>query len=563
MQARPWHSHYDPWVPTTIRYPRVAIQDFLHFAANNAPDKIATDFYGSKMTFREIRSEALRLANAFRNHGVEKGDRVALHLPNCPQYVVAYYAALCCGALVVNVNPLYTAPELKQVVELTEPRVWVTFDMILPAVQMVAEEVAIPVVVVTRLTDYVAAAPTSTRQDLGLKEGWHHFSELVDQCSNEKLPRVDIQPDDPAVIMFTGGTTGIPKGAVLTHANYSAANFMLAAWGGNISPFRMTPEQQTVVAVMPFFHAYGQICCLNWAVINCATLILVPRFEIEEFIGILGQYEEIFWLPGVPTLLNAIVNHPRVDELKLDKRIRLVNSGAAPMPSELIDRIRDLGFMYTEGWGMTETTSLGIGNPLFGRKKYGSIGVPFPDMDVRLVDLDNGAEDVQPGQPGELIVKGPLVMSGYWNNPQETAEHIRDGWLYTGDVASQDEDGYVYIVDRKKDMVIAGGFNVFPREIDEVLFQHPKIKEAVTVGIPHEYRGETIKAFVVLKEGETATEDEIMDFCRQNLAAYKAPKMVEFRSQLPKSIIGKILRKTLREEEMAKMKEGDRPSGTQ
>ncbi len=553
MQARPWHSHYDPWVPTTIRYPRVTIQEFLHFAANTAPDKVATDFYGNKMTFREIRSEALRLSNGLQSIGVEKGDRVALHLPNCPQYIVAYYAALYCGALVVNVNPLYTAPELNQVAQLTTPKAWVTFDMVLPGVEPVIEESGIPVRIVTRVTDYISALPRSSRQDLGLKEGWHHFSELIDQCSDEKVPRVNIKPDDPAVIMFTGGTTGIPKGAVLTHANYSAANFVLATWGGNISPLRMTPEQQKVVAVLPFFHAYGQICCLNWSVINCATLILVPRFEIEEFMGLLGQHEEIFWLPSVPTLLNAIVNHPRVGELKLDRRIRLINSGAAPMPSELIERIRDLGFMYTEGWGMTETTSLGIGNPLFGMKKLGSIGVPFPDMDVRLVEIVNGVEDVPPGQPGELIVKGPLVMSGYWNNPEETAEHIRDGWLYTGDIATQDEDGYIYIVDRKKDMIIAGGYNVFPREIDEVLFQHPKIKEAVAVGIPHEYRGETIKAFVVLKEGETATEDEIIDFCRQNLAPHKSPKLVEFRKALPKSAIGKILRKILREEEMAKL----------
>ncbi len=553
MEARPWHRHYDPWVPITMRYPRVKIQDFLQFAANQAADKPCTDFYGTQITFRQFRLLSLRMANALGALGVRKGDRVALHLPNCPQYIIAYYAALSLGAIVVNFNPLYTVPELKHVVDLTQPKALFTFDMLLANIRALLKDVEIPLVVITRVTDYIEAMPKSTPSDMGLEEGWHHFSQLLEGSSNTKLPGVDISSDDPAVIMFTGGTTGVPKGAVLTHANYSAANLSLAAWGGNITPMRLPAEQQTVLAIMPFFHAYGQICCLNWAMTNCATMILVPRFDIEELMGLMARFTEIFWLPAVPTLLNAIVNHPKSGELELDKRIKLVNSGAAPMPTELIEQVKDMGFQYSEGWGMTETTSLGTGNPLMGLKKAGSIGLPFPDLDVRLVDVTEGLDEVPLGEPGEMAVKGPLIMQGYWNNPEETAGHIRDGWLYTGDIAVQDEDGYLFIVDRKKDMIIAGGYNVYPREIDEVLFQHPKIKEAVSVGIPDAYRGETVKAFVVLKEGEAATEEDIISFCRERLAAYKAPKIVEFRKDLPKSAVGKILRKILRQEEMAKL----------
>jgi long-chain acyl-CoA synthetase len=553
MEARAWHRQYDPWVPTTMRYPRLTIPDFLHHAANAAPDRPFTHFFSSEMTFREVRLQSLRMADALGSLGVVKGDRVALHLPNCPQYVIAYYAVLSLGAIVVNVNPLYTVPELKHVVELTNPKVFVTFDMVLPNIKGLTREVTIPSVVVTRLTDYVEAMPTSTAAEMDLEEGWRHFSELLDSSNSVKRPKVQISSHDVAVIIFTGGTTGIPKGAALTHANYSAANFVLAAWGGNIVPVKLS-EPQAVLSVMPFFHSYGQICCLNWAATNCAKLILVPRFELEEFMTLISGFDKISWFPAVPTLLNAVINHPKAAELDLEGRFQLVNSGAAPMPVELIDQILDLNLFYTEGWGMTETTSLGIGNPLLGLKKSGSIGIPFPDVDIRLVDVDEGIEDVAPGEPGEIIIKSPLVMKGYWNNPVETANHIKDGWLHTGDIATQDEDGYLYIVDRKKDMIIAGGYNIYPREIDEVLFQHPKIKEAISIGVPDEYRGETVKAFVVLNEGETATAEEIVEFCRASLAAYKAPKLVEFRKDLPKSAVGKILRKVLREEELAKDK---------
>jgi len=553
METKPWHRHYDYNVPTTIRYPRVLAQDILQISAGTNPDKAALNFYGTEMTFWELRQQALRMANALGALGVQKGERVGLHLPNCPQYIIAYLATLSLGAIAVNLNAMYTADELKPMIENTGMTTLFTFDLVLPAIRTVCQEVDIPRIVVTRVTDYIKGMGVSTPEDLELEEGWHHFSTLMDNCSDTRVPRVQIAPDDPALIQFTGGTTGIPKGAVLTHANIVAATFQCSLWG-NPTMTLIPPERRSVLAVLPYFHVYGNIVAMNWAMANCATQILVPRFDLNELMGLLANFNEITFFPTVPTLITALINHPKATELNLAKKLGLLNSGAAPMPVELIQQVRDMGIFFSEGYGLSESTSLGISNPVLGLKKVGSIGVPFPDNDVRLVDIDKGVEDVPQGEPGEIIMKGPLIMKEYWNNPEETANQLRDGWLYTGDIATEDEDGYIFIVDRKKDMIIAGGFNIYPREIDEVLYQHPKVMDAVAVGIPHEYRGETIKAYIVLKPGETATEDEIMDFCKQKLAAYKTPKSVEFRDSLPKSIIGKVLRKILREEEERKQK---------
>jgi len=553
METKPWHRHYDYNVPTTIRYPRVPAQDILQISAGTNPDKAALNFYGTEMTFWELRQQALRMANALGAIGVQKGERVGLHLPNCPQYIIAYLATLSLGAIAVNLNAMYTADELKPMIENTGMTTLFTFDLVLPAIRTVCQEVNIPRIVVTRVTDYIKGMGVSTPEDLELEEGWHHFSTLMDNCSDTRVPRVQIASDDPALIQFTGGTTGIPKGAVLTHANIVAATFQCSLWG-NPTMTLIPPERRSVLAVLPYFHVYGNIVAMNWAMANCATQILVPRFVLDELMGLLANFNEITFFPTVPTLITALINHPKATELNLAKKLGLLNSGAAPMPVELIQQVRDMGIFFSEGYGLSESTSLGISNPVLGLKKVGSIGVPFPDNDVRLVDIDKGVEDVPQGEPGEIIMKGPLIMKEYWNNPEETANQLRDGWLYTGDIATEDEEGYIFIVDRKKDMIIAGGFNIYPREIDEVLYQHPKVMDAVAVGIPHEYRGETIKAYIVLKPGETATEDEIMDFCKQKLAAYKTPKLVEFRDALPKSIIGKVLRKVLREEEERKQK---------
>ncbi len=552
FETKPWQKCYDYNVPKTIQYARIPIQNFVHLAAATYPHKAATNIYGSTMTFRQIRSQMLRMANALTKFGVKKGDRVGLALPNCPQYLIAYYATMSVGAIVVNMNPMYTHDELKFMMQNSGLQTLFTFDMVLPVMRPLAKELGLKNVIITKVTDYIQGFGVSTAKSLELEEGWHHFSELLDSMTSESLPRVEVTSEDPALIQFTGGTTGLPKGALLTHSNVVNATFQGTFWGNPITAF--TPHaNRAVIAAIPYFHIYANTFAMNWGMFNAATQVMFPRFDLEEFMAVMASLNEITYFPTVPTMVTAIVNHPKAEELDLGSRIRLLSTGGAPMPVELIARVKDMGIFFNEGWGMSETTSVGISIPIL-RHKPGSIGCPVSDNEVRLVDLETGQNDVKPGEPGEILIKGPSVMQGYWNNPEETAIQLKDGWLSTGDIAQMDEDGYFYIVDRKKDMIIAGGFNIYPREVDEVLYQHPKVAEAVSAGVPDAYRGETVKAFVVLKPGVEATDKEIIAFCKEKLAPYKVPKQVEFRKELPKSAVGKILRKILRDEEVAKSK---------
>lgn len=551
MEDRIWHQHYDYSVQTSYRFPRIPDHFLLEIPSNAFPDKPAINYYGTEITFYELRELSLRMANAFSELGLKKGDRVGLHLPNIPQYVIAFYATLSIGAIVVNFNPLYTPGELKALVKQTGVTTLITFDMVIPTVKSVVSEVKIPRVIATSVFDFMDGMDVSTPDTLKMDEGWHHFSRLLENSQNKKRPKVEVKQEDAAMIQFTGGTTGIPKGAVLTHANLVAGAYSCLHWGSASMPYS-TPDKRMVMCALPFFHVYANIICMHWAMLSCATMVLVPRFEIDPFMDLLAGIETSVYLPAVPTMINAIVNHPKAAEMDLPKRIDMINSGGGPLPVELIDQVDDLGIAYSEGWGMSETASLGLANPVMGLRKHGSIGIPFPGVDVRLVDVETGLTDVPQGEPGEMLVKSPTVMKEYWENPEKTAEALKDGWLHTGDIARMDEEGYFYIVDRKKDMVIAGGYNIYPRDIDEVLFQHPKVLDAIAVGIPHDYRGETIKAFIVLKPGETATAEDIVDFCKERLAIYKIPKEVEFRDELPKSAIGKVLRKILRDEEILK-----------
>ena len=552
LEKKPWLKYYDPSVPETIHYPQIPIQQLVHVAAATLPHKASTSFYGSELTFRQIRAQMLRMANALIKLGVKKGDRVALALPNCPQYVIAYYGVLSAGAIVVNINPMYTFDELKFMMENAGVETLVTFDGALGVMRKLSTALKLKNVIITSVTDYVNGMPLSTAQSLKLDSAWHHYSELLEGCTDESVPKIDFKSSDIAVIQFTGGTTGLPKGAMLSHSNLIASVFQGSIWGTFITAY-MPVAGRSVISVIPYFHSYGNTCCLNWSMFNAATQILFPKFELEEFLGTIAKFNSITYFPAVPTMITAILSHPKTAQLDLGARIGLISSGGAPMPVELIQKVRDMGIFFSEGWGMSETVSSGISSPIL-RHKVGSIGTPGPDNEVRLVDIETGLVDVKQGEPGEILIKGPSIMQGYWNNPEETANQLKDGWLSTGDIGQMDEEGYFYIVDRKKDMIIAGGFNIYPREVDEVLYQHPKIAEAVSAGVPDAYRGETVKAFIVLKPGETATDKEITDFCKTKLAPYKVPKLIEFRTELPKSAVGKILRKILRDEETTKSK---------
>lgn len=552
METKLWHSSYDYNVPISLRYPRFPIQNFVHLAAAQFPRKAAMDFYGSELTFSQVRSQVLRLSNGLIGLGVKKGDRVGMALVNCPQYVIAYYAALSAGAIVVNFDPLYSHDQLKLMMANTGISVLFTVDMVLPTMLALSKELGFKLIA-TKVTDYVQGVGVSNPRSLKLEQGCYHFSQLVEECKDTRVPKIDFTPDEPAQIQFTGGTTGVPKGAILTHGNIVAATFICLQWGN--STMQYTPfEKRTGIGIIPFHHIYGCICSINWSMLTAATHIILPRFDVDEFLDTLARFEQISFFPAVPALITAILNHSKAIEMNIPEKFRYFNSGGAPMPVELIRKVKDLGIPFSEGWGMSETSASGISSPGL-KHKLGSIGIPMLDTDVRLVDLDNGIDEVNLGEPGEILIKGPTVMKGYWNNPEETALQLTDGWLHTGDVGQMDEDGYIYLVDRKKDVIITGGLNVYPREVDEVLFQHPKIADASTTGVPDADRGEAVKVYIVLKSGQTMTEQEVTAFCKDKLEAYKVPIFVEFRREIPKSTIGKVLRRVLRNEEVAKTKE--------
>jgi long-chain acyl-CoA synthetase len=526
-------------------------QDILRNTANLHPHKEAIYFYGTITTFWELSMQVNRFANALISIGVKKGDRIGLLLPNCPQFVIAFWSLLTTGAIVTNMNPMYTVEELEFIAKNTQMSGIITFDTVLPNIKALTKLVDIPIVIVTRLMDVVNGFEMSTPESLGLEPGWYHFSQLLESCDNESRPRLKISPDDPAVIQFTGGTTGVPKGATLTHFNIVAGINNVYHWGNSFMQ-DITLDRRRTFCVLPYFHVYGEVCQMGWSIYGAAMQIILPRFDIEEVMDTIDKFEEITYFGAVPTMLTAVFNHPRAKEMKLGKKFRFVGNGGGPCPVELIDKMLDMNVFYSEGWGMSETTSVGVSNPDLGTKKPLSIGVPIPNADVKIVDSETG-EDVPQGTPGEIMIKGPYVMKGYWNNPEETAKQLRpDGWLHTGDVAYMDEDGYIFIIDRTKDMIIAGGYNIYMQEVDRVIMGCPKVADVICVGIPDEYRGETLKAFVLIKPGEQATEEEIIAFCRQKLAAYKVPKSVEFRSELPRSAVGKALRRILRDEEVAR-----------
>ncbi|HEV2861729.1 MAG TPA: long-chain fatty acid--CoA ligase [Pyrinomonadaceae bacterium] len=542
--ARPWLDHYDYWVRPHMNYPRRPLHEILRIAAVEAPDATATAFLGAHLTFAELKAQADRLAAALARLGVGRHDRVGVMLPNCPQYVVATFAALRLGAVVVNVNPLYTPREVLVVSEDSGMRALLTLDVLAPVTQAVRGQTGIEHLIVTSLAEYSAAAQACPQV-----EGALRLADLLADVGEMDLPSVDIKPDDVAVLQYTGGTTGVPKGAMLTHYNVFANVIQTQSW--THSDVRRGGDD-TYLVVIPYFHIYGFTVCMMAGVWRGARQVLIPKYDVEALLTAIRDYTPTYF-PAVPTIYISLLNHPKAKEYGLDK-IRNFNSGSAPLPVEVIEQFERLtGGTLKEGYGLSEASPVTHTTAALSLRKPGSIGLPLPDTDIKIVDLETGEREVAVGDEGELCIAGPQVMKGYWNRPDETAIALRqdaDGrtWLYTGDVARMDEDGYTYIVQRKKDMIIVSGFNVYPSEVESVLYSHPAVMEAAVIGVPDAYRGESVKAFVVLKQDSGATPEELIEHCKRGLAEFKVPTQVVIRESLPKTAVGKILHRVLREE---------------
>lgn len=563
---RPWFARYDQWVPTHLEYPDIPLHRFLFTSAQKYPDRDAIIFYGRRLTYRALDEAATRFAAALADRGLAKGDRVSLFLPNCPQMVIAYYGTLRAGGLAVSTSPLYSTRELTYQLNDSGAETIVVLSKLYPLVKEVAPKTGLKRIIVTNIKEYfppllrllftlLKEKRQGHRPAVERRPGTEWFSEMLNSTP-AKPPTTTVGPDDPALLQYTGGTTGLPKGAVLTHRNLVANTMQAGAW--LVKPALSSVEGKNdgieiFLGAIPFFHVYGMTVVMNLCISLGHTMVLLPQFKVQEVLETISKYRPTLF-PGVPTMYVAINNYPEVGRYDL-RSIKACLSGAAPLPVEVQTRFEALtGARLVEGYGLTETSPVTHANPLFGARRVGTIGLPLPDTDARIVDLESGERTLPPREIGEVAVKGPQVMAGYWNQPSETAMVLRDGWLYTGDIGYMDEQGYFTIVDRKKEMIIAGGFNVYPREVEEPLYEHPKVKEVVAVGLPDLYRGETVKVYVVLKEGERATEQEITDFCKQRMAKHKVPTLVEFRQELPKTLVGKVLRRALREEEMAKRK---------
>ncbi|HYI10046.1 MAG TPA: long-chain fatty acid--CoA ligase [Thermoanaerobaculia bacterium] len=524
---RPWYPHFDYWVRPNLNYPRRPLTDILRIAASDVPDKPATAFLGKTLTFAEIKDRADRFATVLARMGIVQGDRVGIMLPNCPQYVIAVFGILRVGAIVVNVNPLYTPREVGVVAQDSGMRLLVVLDLLAPA----AQGAGIERLLVTSFTQ-----PST-------------FEEAIAGVDVPQLPRVQVDPvNDVAVLQYTGGTTGVPKGAMLTHYNIFAN--VVQSTTLHIPSLRRGEERYLLV--IPFFHIYGFTVGLMAGTWLGGLQILIPKYDVEALLNAVRDYRPTYF-PAVPTIFISLLNHPKTREYGLD-RIRAFNSGSAPLPVEVLEQFEQLtGGMLSEGYGLSEASPVTHTSPTLSVRKPGSIGIPLPDTDMKIVDLNEGTAEVPLGTEGELCIAGPQVMKGYWNRPDETAEMLRTDaagrtWLYTGDIATMDADGFTYIVQRKKDMIIVSGFNVYPGEIEQILFTHPAVMEACVIGVPDAYRGEAVKAFVVLKPGSEATVDDLKAHCERDLAEFKRPTQFEFRESLPKTAVGKILRRVLREE---------------
>lgn len=502
------------------------------------PDQVAVRYGDLTYSYRQIKDQTDRLSAALANLGLQKGDRAAVMFPNCPEYVIAYYAVLQAGGIVVQVNPFYTESELAHILDDSGAGWVLTSTEQASKIHSVSSRIPLRGTIL-----FGDDAPFAG-------ETVYSARQLVDSTPPSP-PQIDFDVrEDVAVLQYTGGTTGRSKGVMLTHYNLVANVNQSYQFSSSV----LQIPGEVVLGISPLYHVYGMTSCLNLTVLIGGTVILLPKFDKDEVIAIIEKYRPTLF-SGVPTMYISLLHHPKSAETDMSS-LKLCICGSAPLPVEVIKQFEQkTGARIVEGYGLSEASPVTHRNPVAGTRKAGSIGVPFPDTESRVVDLESGTRELLPGEAGELVIKGPQVMKGYWNNEQETRIALREGWLYTGDIAMKDEDGYFYIVGRKKDLIITGGFNVYPKEVEEVLYRHPMVQEAAVVGIPDGYRGEAVKAFVVLKQGEECSAEELIALCRAHLTAYKVPRSVEFREALPKTTVGKILKRTLIEQERAKHKD--------
>jgi long-chain acyl-CoA synthetase len=554
---RPWLKAYDPDVPPTLDYEKVPLFKFLDRAAHKWPKRKAIIFKNWSITYAKLKVQSEIVAANLKAAGIRKGDRVALMLPNLPQTIIAMWGVLRAGAVGVMTNPLYMETEIVHQFNDAGVRFCITLDLLWPKLSKLRDQIPVEKFYVTTIGDGLRF-PLNLLYKLQQKKSGS--APKVDYDAKAVLPFKDltkgtdrfteakVDAEDTALLQYTGGTTGVAKGCILTHfnigANVQQCHAMMHTLG---------KKRETFLGILPYFHIYGLTVCLVWPTSIGATLAPFPRYApLDVLKGIDKLKPTVF--PGAPSVYVSLLQQKDIDKYDL-KSIEVCVSGSAPMPVEYMEQFekRSGGASITEGYGLTEASPVTHFNPLEGVSKNGSIGLPFPDTDAKVVDMEVGGEPLPPGKRGELVIRGPQVMKGYYNRPDATADVLRNDWLYTGDIATMDEEGYFYIVDRKKDLIISGGYNIYPREIDEVLHAHPKIKEAVSVGIPHESRGEIVKAYVVTQDGEELSRSDVIGYCREKLANYKVPKKVEFRRDLPKTMVGKVLRRALREEEEAKL----------
>jgi len=550
MEERLWHKSYAAGVKKTIDYEKVTISEALTRSAKNFPTKTALNYMGKCISYQELDNLVNRFAKALMDMGIKPGDKVGVCLPNIPQVIISDLAIFRVGGVVVQNNPLYTERELAYQLNDSDSKLVITLTLLVPRMESLKPKTKLEKIIGCHIHSYLPFPKKQlfpfVKKDMYRKivptDDVLVFSDIISKYSPEPVEDKS-DWDSVGAILYTGGTTGVSKGVMQSHSHLSSNAQQAVAWFPSLQQ-----GEERLVGNFPVFHTAGFAAIQNFTIWQAWEDIMVPRPEPQINIDIIKKYKPTF-LPGVPTIFVGLLAEPAFRSLDLSS-VKGFFSGAAPLAADTIKDLNDLtGAMMCEVYGSTEAGPFITITPWGGKVKPGTVGIPVADTDVKIVDIETGENERPQGEHGEILLKGPQIMMGYYKKPEETAKALKDGWFYTGDIGSFDEDGYLKITDRKKDMIIAGGYNIYPVEVDGVLFDHPKILEACTIGVKDEYRGETVKAFVVAKQGETLTKEEVIEFCRKNLAAYKVPKIVEFIDELPKTAVGKVLRRKLKERE--------------